>query len=127
MSFAFDARRGPIIVSAEVIGPGRPVVVRLALDTGATRTLLNVAVLVAAGYDPAAAPDRVQITTGSGVEFAVRLVVRRLKALDHERFDFPVVAHTLPPSAGVDGLLGLDFLRGLTLTVDFREGKIVLK
>ena len=37
-----------------------------------------------------------------------------------------VVCHTLPPSAGVDGLLGLDFLRNSRLTIDFRSGQIVL-
>ena len=40
--------------------------------------------------------------------------------------DFPVLAHTLPPSAGVDGLLGLDFVRGGRLTVDFRAGHVTL-
>jgi hypothetical protein len=32
----------------------------------------------------------------------------------------------LPPGAGVDGLLGLDFLRGQSLTIDFRSGEITL-
>jgi hypothetical protein len=39
---------------------------------------------------------------------------------------FSVLAHTLPPSAGVDGLLGLDFLRGQVLTVDFRSGRVTV-
>ncbi len=37
-----------------------------------------------------------------------------------------VSCHTLPPSAGVDGLLGLDFFRGERLTVDFRTGRLIL-
>jgi hypothetical protein len=40
------------------------------------------------------------------------------------RILFPVVAHTLPPTTSVDGLLGLDFFRGLELTLDFRAGQI---
>jgi hypothetical protein len=35
--------------------------------------------------------------------------------------------HTLPPSAGVDGLLGLDFLRGMRFTADFRAGALTLE
>jgi predicted aspartyl protease len=124
MSFPFDPGQRAIIVDAEVAGPKG--VAALGLDTGASYTLVNVALLVAIGYDPAVAPDRVQVTTGSGVEFAARVVLRRLKTLAHERLDFPVLAHTLPPSAGVDGLVGLDFFRGLTLTVDFRKGQITL-
>ena len=32
----------------------------------------------------------------------------------------------IPADAGVDGLLGLDFLRGHVLTLDFRGGIITL-
>lgn len=88
--------------------------------------VISAAALVTAGYDPALAPSRVQVTTGSGVEYAPLVPVSRLKALGQERISFPVLCHTLPPSAGVDGVLGLDFFRGLTLTVDFRLGQITL-
>ena len=127
MSFPFDAGEGPIFVTAMVVGPNGAMVVSLGLDTGSTDTVISVEMLVAAGYDPEAAPESVQVTTGSSVEFRPRVVVQRLKALGRERFDFPVLAHTLPSSAGVDGLVGLDFFRGLTLTVDFRKGQITLK
>jgi predicted aspartyl protease len=98
----------------------------LALDTGATATVVNIAMLVAVGYDPALAPTRLQVTTGSGVEYAPPVTLSRIQALGQERLDFPVLGHTLPPSAGVDGLLGLDFLRGQSLTVDFRSGHVTL-
>jgi hypothetical protein len=52
--------------------------------------------------------------------------LEKVAALGLERTAFSVLAHTLPPSAGVDGLLGLDFLRGQVLTVDFRSGRIVV-
>lgn len=84
---------------------------RLALDTGATGTLVNVGLLTTIGYDPSLAPDRVQVTTGSGVEYGPRLSMTRIQALGQERANFPVLGHTLPPSASIDGLLGLDFMR----------------
>jgi hypothetical protein len=46
--------------------------------------------------------------------------------LGQHRFVFPVIGQTLPPSSGVDGLLGLDFLRDQILTIDFRLGQITL-
>ena len=94
--------------------------------TGATSTVISVALLVAVGYDPALVSERVQITTGSGVEFAPRVTLDKIVTLGQERMGFPVLGHTLPPSAGVDGLLGLDFLRGQQLTVDFRNGQVTL-
>ena len=88
----------------ELFGPSGSAVVRLALDTGASRTLVNVAFLVNIGYDPSLEPERVQLTTGSGVEFAPLVKLRRAAALGQETLDLPVLAHTLPPTAGIDGL-----------------------
>ena len=126
MTFTFDPRRGLIIVRAEVWGRSGSGILQLALDTGATSTLINVGMLVAIGYDPALVTERIQVTTGSGVEFAPRVVLQRVTALGHERVGFPVLAHTLPPSATVNGLLGLGFFRGLELAIDFRAGQLTL-
>jgi len=52
--------------------------------------------------------------------------VDRLQALGKQRQHFPVLCHTLPPSATVDGLLGLDYFRGLRLVVDFRTDSVNL-
>jgi predicted aspartyl protease len=98
----------------------------LALDTGATETLVNWDIAVLLGYDPSASPTRRQITTGSGVELAPEISIDRIEALGMERLRFPILCHTLPPSAGVDGLLGLDFLRGQRVALDFRTGIIAV-
>lgn len=127
MKFPFDRLRRLVVIEARFWGPSGDTVARLALDTGATNTLISPAVLVSIGYDPAATADRIRVTTGSGVEFAARLAVNRLESLGITRTKFPVVCHTLPPSAGVDGLLGLDFLRQCRLVIDFRKGEITLK
>lgn len=127
MSAAFNAQQGLIILRALLWGPKGQRSVRLALDTGATSTLVNTAILVTLGYDPAVSPDRVQMTTGSGVEYVPRLATDRIRVLGQERANFALVAHTLPPSASVDGLLGLDFLRSQELTIDFRNGHLTLR
>ena len=126
MSFSFDPHQGLILIQAELEGPSGTAILRLALDTGATGTLINVGMLVSLGYDPSLAPDRVQVTTGSGVEFVPRIELNKISALGQERADFAVLCHTLPPSATVDGLLGLDFFRGQNLTIDFSKGQIRL-
>jgi predicted aspartyl protease len=126
MSFGFNSQQGLIIVQTELWGSTGSAVLRLALDTGATGTMVNVGLLVALGYDPALVSQRVQVTTGSGVEFVPRITLSQIKALGQERTEFPVLGHTLPPSAGVDGLLGLDFFRGQRLTLDFRKGQMTL-
>jgi predicted aspartyl protease len=126
MSEPFNSQHGLIIVPITLDGPSGTVVVQAAVDTGATSTLINVGLLVAIGYDPALSPTRLQVTTGSGVEYVPQIVISRVTALGQQRVAFPVLAHTLPPTAAVDGLLGLDFLRGFNLNVDFRAGQISL-
>ena len=50
----------------------------------------------------------------------------RLSALGKHRFGFRVTAHDLPASVPIDGVLGLDFLDGHVLTIDFRAGTVDL-
>jgi predicted aspartyl protease len=126
MSFEFDPHANLILVNAKLFGPARNLRLRLALDTGATTTLINQSRLMRIGYDPAASSERVQITTGSNVEFVARITLNRLKAFGQDRTDFPVLCHNLPPTASVDKLLGLDFFRGLNLNIDFRNGLITI-
>jgi predicted aspartyl protease len=126
VSVPFDTRSGLVIVRAEIWGPTGSVVLRLAVDTGATSTMVNTAMLVAVGYDPALDADRIQVTTGSAIEYVPRVTLTRIAALEQERAAFPVLAHFLPPSAGVDGLLGLDIFRGQRLCLDFRAGQLQL-
>jgi hypothetical protein len=95
LSFPFDPQYGLIIVRAELWGPSGSAVLRLALDTGATSTLVNAGLLVAIGYDPALVPERVQVTTGSGVEFVPLVLLDRIAALGSEQTGFPVLCHTL--------------------------------
>ena len=126
MKETYDDSLGVLVVPAELFGPSGSVVLRLAVDTGATHTMINVGLLAVIGYDPSLVPDRVQVTTGSGVEYAPLVPVNRINVLGQERNGFPVLAHTLPPSAHIDGLLGLDYMRGQMLTIDFRQATVSL-
>ena len=127
MSHAFDPARGLIVVRAELHGPSAIIGLNLALDTGASQTLVNVIPLTLAGYLPGTATEHVELTTGSGVAYAPRLPVLRISALGHQKEEFSVLAHTLPPSAGIDGLLGLDFMQDRVLRVDFRRSLVSLE
>src|SRR5438132_7826028 len=101
MRASFNPHQGLVVVHVELEGPASRAILRLALDTGATTTLINAAMLVSLGYDPALSQNRVQVTTGSGVEFAPEIALSRIKALGQERTDFSVLCHTLPSSVGV--------------------------
>jgi hypothetical protein len=122
----FNANQGPILIKAELTGPARSSRLNLALDTAATTSLIDLAILTLLGFDPNQPLRRLQMATGSAVGIVPVFALTRLSALGQHRFVFPVIGHTLPPTTGVDGLLGLDFLRGQVLNIDFRSGQIDL-
>ena len=126
MTQPFDPDQGLVVVQSELFGPSGSIVLRLAVDTGATSTLLNVAPLEIVGYDPSSSSKRIRIATGSGEEEVPRVRVKRIKAMGQERSSFPVLAHTLPPNTSVDGLLGLDYMRAHELRIDFRRSTVSL-
>ncbi len=126
MSLPFNASEGLIVTQVILEGPSRSVSAYLALDTGAIMSVVDRRILLTLGYDLSEASELVQMTTGSGVEFVPEITVRRIEALGQERMNFPILCHIFPPSATVDGVLGLDFLRYGRLVLDFRAGLITL-
>ena len=126
MNVPFNPSRGLIVIKAQLWGPTNDILLKLALDTGATGTLISQTRLMEVGYDPATDLERFQITTGSGTEFVPRVTLNRVVTLGQERVGFPVLCHNLPTNTRIDGLLGLDFFRGLNLNIDFRNGLITL-
>ncbi|MCG3162239.1 MAG: hypothetical protein JMDDDDMK_03479 [Acidobacteria bacterium] len=127
MNFPFDPHGRLIYVQAQISGPSGVAFMTLALDTGATRTLISPEILIEVGYDLSQAAHHSQMTTGSQVERVPLLTLDKLAALGQERLSLMVACHSLPPSAGIDGLLGLDFFRGLNLNIDFCNGTITLQ
>lgn len=66
------------------------------------------------------------MTTSSGIEFVPLFRLAQISALGKVQTDLPALCHTLPPSAGVDGVLGLNFFEGTRLTLDFAAATITI-
>lgn len=97
------------------------------LDTGASITIVAVDIMARLGYDPANPTlDRQRIITGSGVEYAPCTTGRSAAAIGQKVDNLGVLCHDLPPESGVDGLLGINFLKHFKLTIRFRKGIIDL-
>ncbi len=108
-------------------GKVRDLILNLALDTGATGTVVSQKRLVELGYDLNDSEDEMFITTGSGLISVPKIRIGKLTALGKVKENLSVIAHDLPPTASVDGILGLDFLRENVLTIDFVQGFIELE
>jgi len=124
VSHKFDPNRQLVVVKTKLIGPAGDTLVQLAVDTGASSTLIGWHALAIVGYAPSDAFEQVEMITGSGVEKVPRIKAKRIEALGKRRLGLGIVGHTLPPSATIDGLLGLDFFRKSRLTIDFRKNLV---
>ena len=115
------------MVKTKVYGPGGDAIVNLALDTGATWTLISWEAASLVGYDPASVQQRTAITTGSGIEYCPKLNLLRLEALGKSVSGLETLCHTLPPTSRVDGLLGLNFLGRFNVSLNFKQGYITIR
>jgi hypothetical protein len=62
-----------------------------------------------------------------GREEGYLIRVARFACLGHQEGDFRVHAHDLPEGWGIEGLIGLSFLRQLNYEVRSLEGRILVE
>ena len=94
----------------------------VALDTGASTTMIPPEVATDLGYDPSNPNER--MITASGIVSAKRITVRQLTAIGETVENIDVVCRDLPEGSIIEGLLGLDFLRHFDVNISFSTGTI---
>lgn len=95
------------------------------LDTGATTTVLPADILADLGYDPGyPGLSRIRMITGSSIEYAPCIIVKSLLVGGEKIDNVDVLCHDLPAEAGIDGLLGLNFLKNFDFTIEYSAGRI---
>jgi len=94
----------------------------MAVDTGATYTMIPWEIAEALGYRPDASSQRITLVTASGVERVPLIKVDTMRILGKEIKNTETVCHDLPARSYVDGSLGLKSLRELKAKIDFDKG-----
>lgn len=105
---------------------GSVIVLRLLLDTGASYTMLPVEAVEALGCDTHHPLYRVRIVAANGIIVAPVVAVPWFHCLGQRLEQWPVEAHTLPPGAFVDGLLGMDFLTHFQASIAVSRAEVRL-
>lgn len=101
----------------------------LAIDTGASHTVIDLTALLIVGFQVQNAVRIVQFSTANGVVDAYVFVIEEIRALGLARYNFEICAYDfLSPDAtdNFEGVLGLDFFKGKDLAISFRRFEISL-
>ena len=94
----------------------------LALDTGASLTMVSYDAVRGLGIDPAKSSRNIDVTTGSGVILTPVVSIPIFRCLGQEIRNLEVICHDLPSEGIVDGLLGLNFLKHFNVYLKFLDG-----
>lgn len=97
----------------------------VALDTGASTTMIPTEVATDLGYD-LSNPNE-QMMTASGIVLVKHITVRKLTAIGETVENVDVVCPDLPEGSIIEGLLGLNFLRHFDVDISFSTGTIELR
>ena len=126
MTFDFDPQASIIEVKAGYSNGNKIFGLRMALDTGATQTVIKPLAL----KDVVDFRERVEggfnVETANGEVVAFGLRLSALFALGLMREEFTVIVHDIGSSLPIDGVVGLDFLRERELRINFARGEIEL-
>ncbi len=99
----------------------------MALDTGATYTMIPWKVATVLGLKPELSKERIEITTASGSEMVPLVNLKSIVLFDKRAKNIEVIIHDLPSRSFVDGLLGLSFLRNFRICLDFKKGVLEIE
>jgi hypothetical protein len=101
----------------------------LAVDTGASHSVIDLTALLLIGFTIKDVQRTVQLETGKGVVDAYVFKVAKFSALGKTVENIEICAYDFIGNAifsDFDGVLGLDFFRGSILNIDFKDYKITL-
>jgi Aspartyl protease len=120
----FDPADPLIIITAWIHGPRGSKPLALAFDTAATQTHIVPDALDDIGYGPQHGDRITSITSAIGEEPGYMMPVAKFSALGFTVNDFRIHVHDLPDTLGIQGLLGLSFLKQFNYEIRSAEGRI---
>jgi predicted aspartyl protease len=122
---SFDPESDLIIVTARIWGPYGDKPLSLAVDTAATHTHIVPDILDDLGYSARDGDQATAVRSAIGSEPGFMMRATRFAALGFTTKDFRVHVHDLPEGIGIDGLLGLSFLKQFNYEIRSAEGRIL--
>lgn len=102
----------------------------LVLDTGASHTVIDLNMLLIAGYNKSLRLDKnIKLQTATKIIDADKFKLEEIKVLERTLTDFEVTTYDFLAQDDVlsyDGVLGLDFFRDTKLTINFKKKELTI-
>jgi predicted aspartyl protease len=115
-----------LIIVKGLLGADR---ISLALDTGASHTVIDLSTMLLAGYDLKDAIKIVELETGKGNIDAYVFKVNKFKSLDITRAEMEICSYDFLANnllLEIHGVLGLDFFKNTDLFISFKKFEITV-
>jgi len=119
-------QRGIISNGVKINGPNGFREIDMILDTGAVYTVIAWDVAKDIGYDPAISERRMPIVTANGIIEAPLITVQSIRIRDLGAESVDLIYHDIPEITGIEGLLGLSFLKHFRTLIDYTTGLLEL-
>jgi len=123
--FPFDPTAPSIIVPVTLTNHSKVATISMVLDTGASYVVIRPSLAQALNLDLDS--TTLDISTASGSASAASTTIPQITVLDCTCLRVPTIITHLPEDTGADGLLGLSFLNGYHLNINFTHHYLTLK
>ena len=98
----------------------------LALDTGASTTIISTKVAKEIGYELSQITALASFGDASQTHLVPKVVLKSLSLADARVENIEALCYTIPEEYGIDGVIGLNFLRHFNIGLDFKQGVLTL-
>ena len=122
--FELDTSHGIILCKARIAARQQSILLKLAVDTGASITMIPSKAALGIGIDPSKTTRHIEITTANGIILTPIVRIPSFMCFGVEVKNLDVICHNLPPESVVEGLLGLNFLTQAKVVINFAKNII---
>ncbi len=98
----------------------------LALDTGASNVIISREAAINIGYNLKLTPDQTTISDASTSHLVPILTLKSFRLADATVENIQVLCYTIPEELGINGVIGLNFLRHFNVNLNFEKGILTL-
>ncbi len=99
----------------------------MALDTGASSIIIPEKAASKIGFDLDEIGKKTTFSDASTSHFVPVVTLKSFSLADARVEDIEVLCYTIPEEHGIDGVIGLNFLRHFKVALDFQSGTLTLE